>query len=285
MAASLRTVLDAVASLNFCGLRLALRNPNLAREYISKCLRLFDELMRFGLPPNNPIAFLDKEGWSKVDRSSTLELPTHLSDGGGTQIDELVYLAAITRRLQPSRIFEIGTYSGRTTAVFVMNAAADAEVITLDLPPDDPSPTDGYIATDLELIESRALASFARALGLGDRFRQILCDSLSFDPEPYRGTVELAFIDGAHSPAYVKSDTEKVAVMVADRSIVLWHDYGGKGSFRALSEYLEDLGRKARIYRVPGTTLAWASGAELRRALKIDSPATAGAGRAKEFSC
>lgn len=260
-------MLDLGSTLNVCGIRLALRNRDLARGYFSKCLRLYDEMMRLGLPPNNPIAFLDKEGWSKRERASTLELPTHLSDGGGTQIDELVYLAAVTRRMQPARIFEIGTYSGRTTAVFVMNAAAGAEVITLDLPPDDAPAAEGYIATDLELIESRALASFARALGLGDRFQQILCDSMCFDPEPYRGTVELVFIDGAHSLAHVRNDTGKAAIMAADRSLVFWHDYGGKGSFRALTEYLEDLGRAAKLYRIPGTTLAWASGAELKKAL------------------
>jgi predicted O-methyltransferase YrrM len=214
----------------------------------------------------NPITFLERERWGTDDRCSTFELPTHLSDGGGTQIEELVYLAAVTRRLQPRRIFEIGTYSGRTTAVFVMNATG-AEVITLDLPPDNEPPSSGYIATDLDLIETRALASFARSLGLGDRFHQILCDSMSFDPEPYRGSVELAFIDGAHSLPHVKNDTEKVAVMVADRSLVFWHDYGGKGSFRALTEYLEELGQAAKIYRIPGTSLAWATGAELRQAL------------------
>ena len=274
-----KTLVDLAAGLNFCGLRLAARSRPLAREYLSKCLRLYDELMRFGLPSSNPLAFLDKEGWSRASRSSTLELPTHLSDSGGTQIEELVYLAAVTRRMQPRRIFEIGTYSGRTTAVFVMNSPADTEVITLDLPPDSAASTNTEIATDRELIESRSLASFAHALGLGDRFEQILCDSLRFDPERYRGAVELAFIDGAHSLAYVKNDTEKVAVMAAERSLVFWHDYGGKGTFRALTQYLEELGRAGRIYRIPGTSLAWASGAELKRALGLKRETSPGVGR------
>lgn len=274
-----RTLKDLVAGLNFCSLRLALRSRTSAREYLSKNLRLYDELMRRGLPPGSPLGFLDKQGWSKNDPSSTIELPSHLSDGGGTQIDELVYLAAVTRRMQPRRIFEIGTYTGRTTAVFVMNAPAEAEVITLDLP-ENSIPGEEYIASDRELIETRSLASFARGLGLASRFQQILCDSLRFDPEPYRGTVELAFIDGAHSRAYVQNDTEKVAVMAANRSLVLWHDYGGKGSFRALSEYLEYLGRKARIYRIPNTSLAWASGAELKRAVGLDPGSGAQAGDA-----
>jgi Methyltransferase domain len=274
-------LLDLGASFNLCAMRLALQRRDLARGYLSKCLRLYDEIMRFGLPAHNPLAFLDREGWNKVDRASTLELPTHLSDDGGTAIEELVYLAAITRRMQPRRIFEIGTYSGRTTAVFVMNAPSDAEVITLDLPPGAAPPAGEYIATDVDLVETRSLASFAHRLGLGDRFRQILCDSLHFDPEPYCGTVELAFIDGAHSLQHIRNDTEKVAIMAAERSMILWHDYGGKGSFRALSEYLESLGREARIHRVAGTSLAWASGVELRRALKLNGPAKGATGAAR----
>jgi predicted O-methyltransferase YrrM len=263
---SLQRMLDLMASLNFCSVRLFLRNRDLARTYFSRSLRSYDELMRFGLPSGNPVTFLDEQGWSRDQASTALQLPTELRDGGGTQIEELVYLAAVTRRLQPKKIFEIGTFTGRTTAIFVMNAPAGAEVITLDLPPSgEPLDATQYIETDLDLIQTRNVGSFARALGLGERFQQILCDSMCFDPQPHRCTVDLAFIDGAHSLLHVKNDTEKVAVMVTNRSLVFWHDYGGKGSFRPLSEYLENLGRQARIYRIPGTSLAWTTGAELRR--------------------
>jgi hypothetical protein len=55
--------------------------------------------------------------------------------------------------------------------------------------------------------------------------------------------------------------------MMADRGLVLWHDYGGKGKFRDLTQYLERLGRQIPVYRIPGTSLAWAEGAALRNHL------------------
>lgn len=55
----------------------------------------------------------------------------------------------------------------------------------------------------------------------------------------------------------------KMAVMVADRGLVFWHDYGGKVRFRHLTAYLDALAGRIPIYRVPSTTLAWTSGDQL----------------------
>jgi hypothetical protein len=55
-----------------------------------------------------------------------------------------------------------------------------------------------------------------------------------------------------------------MASMAGPRGLVLWHDYGGKGQFRDLTRYLDDLARTIRIFRVPRTTLAWAPADALR---------------------
>ena len=90
-------------------------------------------------------------------------------------------------------------------------------------------------------------------------------DSLDFDPRPYAGAVELGFIDGAHTLECVENDTRKMAIMMADRGLVFWHDYGGKGRFRDLTEYLDRLSQKILVYRVVGTTLAWSPASEVRK--------------------
>lgn len=95
--------------------------------------------------------------------------------------------------------------------------------------------------------------------GLHGGYEQILCDSLDFDPGPHLNSVELGFIDGAHARRYVENDTRKMAAMMADRGLVFWHDYGGKGRFRDLTDYLETLSRRIPLHRVPNTTLAWAA--------------------------
>jgi hypothetical protein len=98
---------------------------------------------------------------------------------------------------------------------------------------------------------------------LSHRYRQIYCDSMDFCPEPFRDSIELGFIDGAHAEEFVRNDTMKMAIMMSNRGFVFWHDYGGRGSFRPLSKYLETL--PIEIYRMPATTLAWTTAAEIKK--------------------
>jgi hypothetical protein len=146
--------------------------------------------------------------------------------------------------------------------------APEAEIITLDLPPDF-RPGADYIGSDAELVLTRTGAEFVVDHGLQGRVTQVLSDSMHFDPIPHAGTVELAFIDGAHTYEYVRNDTEKVAVMMAPRGLVFWHDYGGKGQFRGITDYLDALKERFPIYRVSWTTtLAWTTAENLRRLLQ-----------------
>lgn len=261
------SVLDALAGVNLMGLRLALHNSERARTYLSNCIRNYDELMENGLPGKDPLTFIQEKNWGTFSPHDRVELPTRLLSAGGTRIDELLHLAMATRLLRPKKVFEIGTFMGQTTSIFIMNAPPDALVVTMDLPPEgtlDSEQRRAYIDTDIELVRERKLASCVYELQLESRYQQILCDSLQFDPAPHRGSVELAFIDGAHALPYVQNDTMKMAVMMAERGLVFWHDYGGKGRFRPLTNYLEELARKIPLYRVPGTSLAWTTASDLR---------------------
>jgi hypothetical protein len=259
---------SAVAGVNLCALKMALHNPRRARGYLSHCLRKYDEMTGQGLPQKDPLDAVFQSGWGAFHSDDRVELPTRLNDGGGTSLNELLILATVTRVLQPKKVFEIGTFNGRTTSAFILNAPPDAEVVTLDLPPAGGAANvaDGHLlSTDIELIESRQLGSYIHALGLAERCRQVLGNSLDFDPTPHEGTVELGFIDGAHTQPYVQNDTMKMAIMAAGRGLVFWHDYGGKGNFRALASYLETVARRIPVYRVTGTTLAWARMPDLRK--------------------
>jgi predicted O-methyltransferase YrrM len=251
-------ILDALLCANLATLRIGLKNLEVARAYCSQSVQRYNQIMGRGLPARNPVDYLYKEQGIEWTPDARCELPILRRDGGGTQPAESIILATVTRALQPRKIFEIGTFVGKTTSIFILNAPSDAQVFTLDLPEDTPVDSGKYIDTDVQLVQQRRLARVVHELGLSSRFTQILCDSMTFDPAPHAGSVELGFIDGAHAYEYVKNDTEKMAVMMADRGLVFWHDYGGAGRFRDLSEYLEDLGKRIPIFRVPNTTLAWA---------------------------
>ena len=252
---NLSTVVDALRGFNFATLQIALRRRDCTASYVSSCIQQCDALLRKGLVEGDPLQGLRARGFSRDP--ATVLLPADLHDGGGTRLEELVYLAAATRVLQPRKIFEIGTFKGRTTTVFALNAPT-AEIVTLDLPEDyQPNPA-SYIQSDAELVLARNPVEFIERYGVGPRCRRILCDSRSFDPAPHRDTVDLAFVDGAHTYDYVRNDTEKIARMMRPGGLVFWHDYGGRGRFRGITTYLHELAERFPVYRVGGTTLAWA---------------------------
>src|SRR5262245_63764941 len=89
-----------------------------------------------GLECRDPVEFVFSAGWARRSPDDRVMMPAALNTVGGTRLDELLVLGAVTSVLKPRRVFEIGTFMGRTTSVFVLNAPAGAEVITLDLPPD-----------------------------------------------------------------------------------------------------------------------------------------------------
>lgn len=176
---------------------------------------------------------------------------------------ELFILAQTTRALNPKVIFEIGTYNGLTTAVFMLNSGPDTEVVSLDLP----LVSDGdaaVLGADQHLIHTRQLGSVPRNLGLRG-YTQLLSDSIFFDPTPYLGSVDLGLIDGAHDLAHVRNDTLKMLQMMSPRGMIFWHDYGGKSELGPLSLYLESLGKRCPLYRIPDTNLAWARSTELKK--------------------
>jgi len=258
---------DAFAGSNLLTLRLALRDRALARSFVSTSVRHYDELMGFGLKDKNPVTYIYKRDGNNNSLEDRVVLPAFLDDDSGTRLDEMLILGAATKALRPNRVFEIGTYNGRTTSIFALNAPESATIFTLDLPSGanvEDGERDPYIDTDISLVKTRKIENFITSLSLTERCRQLYFDSMQFDPTPYRGSIDLGFIDGAHALPYVQNDTVKMAGMMSENGLVFWHDYGGKGRFRPLAEYLESLGRQAPVYRVMGTTLAWAPAGSLR---------------------
>jgi predicted O-methyltransferase YrrM len=263
-----RPLLDLLQVANVHALRLLLgAGTGPAREYCAQAIQRFDLLAERGLRPVSPLEFMYDAGWAARPLEERIELPIGIHTGGGTRLEELAILAMVTRLLRPRKIFEIGTYMGRTTSVLRLNAEPVAQVVTLDLPDGGAElAAAGALSTDVQLIQQRRVGALLQQLGIADRCHQLRCDSMLFDPSPHRGTVELGFIDGAHSRQHVENDTAKMAVMMAERGIVFWHDYGGKGRFRDLTSFLDRLSRRIALYRVLHTSLAWTTAAELRKA-------------------
>jgi len=122
---------------------------------------------------------------------------------------ECAALAALSRLVDAKQVFEFGTYKGVSTTQLALNVAAGGMVFTLDLPEDHPA----YSLPTPKPEERQIAAEGGKGIliprDLLDRVTFLSSDSATFDESPYHETIDLAFVDGAHSYEYVKSDSEK----------------------------------------------------------------------------
>ncbi|HLH08241.1 MAG TPA: class I SAM-dependent methyltransferase [Terriglobales bacterium] len=118
---------------------------------------------------------------------------------------------------------------GTTTLNLAMNVGDGTEILTLDMDENDAAAADQHPA-DSELTRTHLSAQKAldfHETRYASKIKTLTGDSTKFDFSPWKGSVDLVFIDGGHDFATVKSDTENAfRLMRPDRlSCVMWHDY------------------------------------------------------------
>ena len=159
--------------------------------------------------------------------------------GQENQVD-LLYVSAIAKALGAKRIFEFGTYLGRTSW-HLAATAPDAEVWTLNLPPE----ADARIAP--------LLGTFYRGTPEAERIHEVWIDSRKFEPGELAGTMDLVFIDADHSYDAVRNDTEKALALLKPGGVVLWHDYAAKSP--GVVRFGRDFALKRPLFRIKHTAL------------------------------
>lgn len=222
--------------------------PRRAVGYVGECLFIYRSMAsRNELPQRTP--------WEVLADAPEVGVKL-LPDAAGEWFREvgsyavdLVALCAIAQLLQPRLIFEIGTFHGSGAAHLAANAPL-AKVYTLDLGPADAPSLSTTLVDGFHIAERKYN-------DISPRVQRLFGDSASFDFSPFHSQVELFFIDGAHSYAYVKSDTENALACTRPGGVVAWHDYGRCG-VNGVSRWLHEMARAGRqIYRVPGGSLAF----------------------------
>jgi predicted O-methyltransferase YrrM len=190
-----------------------------------------------------------------TDAQTAVVLPFPEERDGSVSLLELTTLARLVRERNPSKVFEIGTFDGRTTAALAANASAGATVWTLDLPPGQATRFE-VAAGDRVFIEKPVSGALLRGQPYEDRVRQLYGDSAAFDFTPYRA--DFVFVDGSHAYDYVRSDSIRALDLLgAAAGTIVWHDYGEwSGVTRALNELHSTDSRFAGLRHVRGTTLA-----------------------------
>ena len=161
---------------------------------------------------------------------------------------------------QSKKLFEIGTYDGRTTANMAANCPADAEIRTIDLPRD--------MIDDTELPITSGERRFVDKETSGLRFSgtdwekqivQLYGDSAAFDFSPFYNTSDFVFVDGSHRYEYVLNDSRVAAELVGSgNGIIMWDDYGvWKGVSKALDELCFQANEYRDLRHIEGTSLVY----------------------------
>lgn len=159
---------------------------------------------------------------------------------------ELCCINSIVSALRPSRIFEFGTFDGRTTLNLAANSPQHATIWTIDLP-ESPGALLGH------RLGERFLDRPERS-----RIHQLQCDTTKFDFAPHAGRMQFIFVDACHDYEFVRSDT-RAALQLADPAgaVILWHDYGSwPGVTEAVDEVLLANPGRFKAFRIESTSLA-----------------------------
>lgn len=138
---------------------------------------------------------------------------------------EALTLAVLMRSLKARRVFEFGTYKGVSTTQLLLNSEPGSEILTLDLP-DEEDPD--YALVIGKASEREIAAERGKGALIPDDLKPAVTflrqDSAKFDPAPYASSMDLVFVDGAHSADYVRNDSEKGWKMLRPGGVIVWHD-------------------------------------------------------------
>jgi len=168
-----------------------------------------------------------------LDTKTTITLTDLNPSDGNIQPIELLIISLLISTLKPKKIFEIGTFNGRTTINMALNQPKDGEVVTLDLPTNE---------TKLPLAETEE----KYILGKDGRrqthaqIKQIYGDSADYDFTDYIDRVDFMFVDGSHSYEYTINDSKVAYNLVRRGGYILFHDYGNP-SWPGVTEALNEL--------------------------------------------
>ncbi len=169
-------------------------------------------------------------------------------------LQEAAALAALCRSVNAKRIFEFGTYKGVSTTQFALNLPEDGIVFTLDLPEGHPAYSLAITKEGERVIAAEGGKGVLVPADCRSKVTFLKCDSAVFDTSPYLNSMDLVFVDGAHSYDYVKNDTGKGLEMLRDNGVIAWHDC--IPSHPDVVAFVKKCGR--RVHRVLGTSLAFA---------------------------
>lgn len=237
---------------NLLSLKLLIRNRSALRTYPGYVFRDYMRLVR-------------RDRWISMgilelfpELGETRIVLQHMAGRGiYTPIDELAYLALISRALEPKRIFEIGTFRGRTALNFALNSPDGCRIFTMDLPPEGRDELSLELgAADRGIVEASETGVDYQGKQEASKIVQLFGDSNSFDFSPYFGEMDIVFVDGAHDYLSVRSDSQNAKRMIRPGGVIVWHDFANYGDYNDVTRAVLELFPPARIVQIENSQLA-----------------------------
>jgi predicted O-methyltransferase YrrM len=234
---------------------LLVANPRQMVAYATENLFSFRTVAdRRGIPQKNVFEVLPQARLAKVNLCNTNGETWFRTSA--SYVADIISLCLLCQAIKPKVIFEIGTLTGYTAAHMALNCD-DCKIYTLDLPKDG-KPTLATTMIDGAMIKMREQTKryLWEDMDIAQKIQPLFGDSASFDYSPYYGSVDLFFIDGAHSYEYVRSDTVNAMKCCHPGSVIAWHDFGRAG-VNGVSRWLVEFSKQHQIHSVPGGSLAF----------------------------
>ena len=215
----------------------------------------------FGYREKAPVPVLPKVEVSElVPEDLPIQIREPIEADGNISLVEISVISKLIKTRDPAAVFEIGTFDGRTTLNMAANSRPEARIYTLDLPsqsgtelPIDPG-EEKYI--DKEGSGTRFIGTDCER-----KITQLYGDSAAYDLAPFNNTIDVVFVDGAHSYDYVLHDSRIALKLLRDgKGLILWHDYGKvwwPGLTRALNELYAEQREFSGVKHINGTSLVY----------------------------
>jgi predicted O-methyltransferase YrrM len=175
--------------------------------------------------------------------------------GTTLDIEEIASLLAIVKFCGAKKILEIGTFDGSTALNLAANTAPDAQIVTVDLPPN--------WSGDLSISTPKDYQNITDRTAVGRRFintpyqrkiEQVFGDSATLDWSKLPVPFDIIFIDGCHYYDYVAKDTQNALKYAhTECGLIIWHDYS---YFKDVSDVVDETSTKIKVRAIAGTRLA-----------------------------
>jgi len=161
--------------------------------------------------------------------------------------EETIIISHLVKMMAPAKIFEFGTFNGRTTMHLAINSPETAIVYSIDI-------KTGIFDfnTDGVYLNETSIGEYILKSPVASKIRMLKGDSRSFDFSQYEKSIDFIFIDGDHSYDSVISDSMNSFKMVRPGGVVMWHDYL---LIKDVTEALSNICKGKCLINLKGTSL------------------------------